>query len=232
MENDYVKKVIKALVQYGINVQACVFYIKKSHIVRFSLVDSDLIAPILEELENMGCITIKKDIGTYLISLKVKEIEKKFPKYCYKEIKTIYKYSVTYLGMSKYQLSKKEFELMESLKKNTEKTKWLAKFSEERYIKRTPEERVFSKYLSEHYADFQEQVPIITRNGNCYILDYLVDQSICLELDGEYHKGIAEMDRRRDRDLKEFGIETLRITNDEMKKMLTLEDIISPMKTK
>ncbi len=71
---------------------------------------------------------------------------------------------------------------------------------------------------------FLRQHPIIykgnLRRYNYFIADFYCDKKkLIIELDGQIHEKTEEYDKFRDDELKEIGIQTLRIKNDELKNM-------------
>jgi len=59
---------------------------------------------------------------------------------------------------------------------------------------------------------FRKQVPLLG-----FILDFYAQGiKLCIEIDGGYHQVTKEYDERRDLILKDYGIRTIRITNDEL----------------
>ena len=98
----------------------------------------------------------------------------------------------------------------------------------------TPSERVLWEQLRKRRLNgyrFVRQKPIVYQQiGDrryFYILDfYNAHTRLAVELDGKVHESQRDYDRNRDRVLKEQGIRTLRIANEELSDMKAVKEKI------
>lgn len=75
----------------------------------------------------------------------------------------------------------------------------------------------FKSILDELNINYEFQ-KIIVANDNPYIADfYIKDKNIVIEIDGEYHRDIEQMEKdfKRNNDMAKYGILTIRFNNEE-----------------
>lgn len=107
------------------------------------------------------------------------------------------------------------------------------KFSKKLTKKATKHELIFYRYLKDLHYKFKFQEPIITKNNVLYIVDFLLEGSICIELDGSQHytKEGRKKDNLRTRRLKKEGFHLIRLSNKQVS-VLTKEQIHDIISTK
>lgn len=72
--------------------------------------------------------------------------------------------------------------------------------------------------LFEVNIPFKTQVPIKTKNNHYYIADFLIGDTLIIEIDGGYHKTKEQIkkDNQRTNNLNKSGYDIIRITNEEI----------------
>lgn len=83
-----------------------------------------------------------------------------------------------------------------------------------------------------HYK-FKFQEPIVTKNNVLYIVDFLLEGNLCIELDGSQHltKEGRKKDNLRTRRLKKEGFHLIRLMNSQISKYSS-QDIDNIIKSK
>ena len=217
------RTLIETLVDYGCNVSTLKFYITADFIERwshFSVTEEDFI-----RLLQRGLIKYKRKDQLFFVNLSLDAIDNDYPGMVPDFMFDLYRLA-NRKAASKY-FGKGTQEAVEMIGKRVYMTRALALNADKNYRNRTYSERNFSDYLKEQGVCFCEQVPIITQNNKCYILDVLLNNRYCLELDGGYHDEDRQKtkDRLRDIELEKFGIKTLRLTNEEAAKFIGLNTL-------
>lgn len=218
--NDNIEFLLDGLIEYAMNLSTYRFYITQEMLDRFvgcTSIDE------LSEIQGKGLLEYRngdKVKGLIWIKLDMPKISETYPNVSNDDLRRLYVKSDGSRGL------KSSKNLIKLVDEREAKSYYLVQNAEKNYLKRTFTEKCFSEYLSNHNSCFWEQVPIITGEGKCYILDFLVHQTTCIELDGEYHKNRKSKDDVRDIELEKFGIKTIRYTNDEIAKIINLEMII------
>jgi very-short-patch-repair endonuclease len=107
------------------------------------------------------------------------------------------------------------------------------KFSKELTKKATKHELIFYKYLKDLHYKFKFQEPIVTKNNVLYIVDFLLEGNLCIELDGSQHltKEGRKKDNLRTRRLKKEGFHLIRLMNSQISKY-SAQDIDNIIKSK
>lgn len=91
----------------------------------------------------------------------------------------------------------------------------------------TNEEQLFYDALPEKLKVQCIRQKRIVDKGRVYYLDFFFFYaSLCVEIDGEYHKFNGKHDRKRDQFLLSKGIKTIRFTNEQITDKSSLERII------
>lgn len=104
-------------------------------------------------------------------------------------------------------------------KKKQREKKWVKVTRSELKRKSTPYENIVFQFLVSHgIYHIAKQFPV-KAYGHRYFLDlYIRQMKIAIEVDGGYHNSIEqiEKDKERDENLKKKGINTLRISNNDV----------------
>ena len=89
-------------------------------------------------------------------------------------------------------------------------------------------EKMFAEYLINHKIEFIHQAPYVI-DGKIYFLDfYLKKYNKAIELDGQYHQSMSQrsQDHYRDSMFKSIKINTIRISNENVKSDRMIKNIL------